>query len=224
MLSSRGFSIDRLRVILGVLSAHNLSLVKNDRLLFDKVNFSLDAHGLLYVKGPNGAGKTSLLRALIGLHEIEQGEVHFLQENTLDCKTQFHQSLVYFGHKLGLNLRLSATENLDFWCKQQEQTCPIDTIYRVLTQLNLVGLEDIPVAHLSAGQQRRVALARFWLKDSASLWVLDEPFTALDSNGIDLLTEKILSFLSSGGAVVMTSHQELLFNYPKQELVLEYRI
>jgi heme exporter protein A len=224
MLSSRGFGIDRLRVILGVLSAHNLSLIKNDRLLFDKVNFSLDGHGLLYVKGPNGAGKTSLLRALIGLNEIEEGEVRFLQQNVLQCKTHFHQNVVYFGHKLGLNLRLSATENLDFWCKQQEQVCSIDTIYSVLTNLNLVGLEDLPVGHLSAGQQRRVALARLWLKNSASLWVLDEPFTALDSNGIDLLIKKILSFLDSGGAIVMTSHQELQFNYPKQELVLEYRI
>jgi heme exporter protein A len=224
MLSSRRLYFTFLRANLGVLSAHNLSVVKNDRLLFDKVNFCLDAHGLLYVKGPNGAGKTSLLRVLIGLGEAEEGEVQFLQQNIVYHKVSFHQQLVYFGHKLGLNLRLSAAENLNFWCKQQEQVCSLNEIYTVLAQLNLVGLEDIPVAHLSAGQQRRVALARLWLKSRATIWILDEPFTALDSNGISLLTEKFLSFLRGGGAVIMTSHQELQFDYPKQELVLEYRI
>lgn len=209
---------------MGVLSAHNLSVVKNDRLLFDKVNFSLEAHGLLYVKGPNGAGKTSLLRVLIGLLEAEEGEVRFLQQTMQGNRAQFHHQLVYFGHKLGLNMQLSATNNLAFWCEQQEQACSLSEIHNVLALLNLVGLEDIPLGHLSAGQQRRVALARLWLKKRAKLWVLDEPFTALDSIGISLITEKFLSFLHQGGAVVMTSHQELQFDYPKQELILEYRI
>ena len=97
-------------------------------------------------------------------------------------------------------------------------------IYRVLGVLGLVGLEDIPVNNLSAGQQRRVALARFWLKTSAEVWILDEPFTALDVQGIGLLNERIVAHLEQGGCVVMTSHQALEVNYPTQELVLEYRI
>lgn len=224
MLLSPSFHISLLGLNLSVLSAHNLSVVKNDRLLFDKVNLSIARHGLLYVKGPNGAGKTSLLRALIGLLEVEEGHVQFLQQDVTHNKMPFHQQMVYFGHKLGLNLRLSATENLIFWCQQQQQDCTRSAIYSILAQLDLVGLEDIPVAHLSAGQQRRVALARLWLKKNAILWILDEPFTALDSSGIALLTENIMRFLKTGGAVIMTSHQELQFDYPKQELVLEYRI
>lgn len=209
---------------MSVLSADNLSVVKNDRLLFDKVNFTLAAHGLLYVKGPNGAGKTSLLRAITGLLETEDGGVYFLNQKVALQRTLFHQQLVYFGHKLGLNLRLSALENLVFWCEQQNIQVSQDDIYDILGELSLVGLEDVPVGHLSAGQQRRVALARLWLKTAASLWVLDEPFTALDSNGIALLTKKVMDFLHAGGAVIMTSHQELQIEYPRQELVLEYRI
>ena len=224
VLSSRHFVTVGLRKILVVLSAHELSVVKSDRLLFDKVNFSVEPAGLVYVKGPNGAGKTSLLRVLSGLVEPEQGEVRFADQKLAKVREQFHHSLVYFGHKLGLNLRLSAIENLHFWCQQQQQACDIEQLYAVLGQLQLVGLEDVPVGQLSAGQQRRVALSRLWLKSSARLWILDEPFTALDQQGIQLLSAKLGAFLAAQGSVIMTSHQELEFDYPRQELALEYRI
>ena len=223
LLSARLF-FHILRDTLVVLSAHDLSVVKSDRLLFDKLNFSVEQGGLLYVKGPNGAGKTSLLRVLCGLLDSESGEVNFKQQAIHSVSSSFHHQLVYFGHKAGLNLRLSAIENLDFWCKQHEQNVSIEQIYQTLAELQLVGLEELPIGHLSAGQQRRVALARLWFKSSACLWILDEPFTALDTSGISLLMNKIADFLHSGGAVVMTSHQDLELDYPKQELVLEYRI
>jgi heme exporter protein A len=88
----------------------------------------------------------------------------------------------------------------------------------------LVGLEDLPVGNLSAGQQRRVALARFWLKKTATLWILDEPFTALDVDGIALLSKRLREHLAQQGTVIMTSHQVLDIDYPTKELVLEYRI
>jgi heme exporter protein A len=223
LLSARLF-FHFLRDTLVVLSAHDLSVIKSDRLLFDKVNFSVEQGGLLYVKGPNGAGKTSLLRVLCGLLDSETGKVSFKQQDILTQRSEFHHQLVYFGHKAGLNLRLSAIENLTFWCQQHEQSVSVEQIYQTLAQLQLVGLEDVPVGHLSAGQQRRVALTRLWFKTSATLWVLDEPLTALDTHGISLLIHKIASFLHSGGAVVMTSHQDLELDYPTQELVLEYRI
>lgn len=207
-----------------VLSAQNLSVIKSDRLLFDKINFSVEQGELLYVKGPNGAGKTSLLRALVGLLQPEEGRVYYGETNIDKSPALFYQNLVYFGHKSGLNLRLSAIENLQFWCRQQLQNTTLSEIYGILALLNLVGLEDVPVGHLSAGQQRRVALCRLWLKRSATLWVLDEPFTALDKQGINTLITQMTSFLSRGGAVIMTSHQDLDFAYPKQELALEYRI
>lgn len=209
---------------MAVLSVTNLSIVKRDRLLFENLNFAVKQGGLLYVKGQNGAGKTSMLRVLAGLVAADSGEVYFSQQNIQDCRAIYHQHLVYFGHKLGINQTLSAVENLQFWCKQHHVSISVDTIYDTLTQLNLVGLEDIPVANLSAGQQRRVALARFWFKRDAKLWILDEPFTALDTQGIDLLSNQITQFLSGGGAVVMTSHQSLRIDYPTDELTLEYRI
>jgi heme exporter protein A len=209
---------------LAVISVTNLSVVKRDRLLFENLNFVVEQGCLLYVKGQNGAGKTSMLRVLAGLVEADCGEVSFLQQNIKDCRENYHQHLVYFGHKLGINLTLSAVENLQYWCKQHQVVISVDTIFYTLAQLNLVGLEDIPVANLSAGQQRRVALARFWFKQNAKLWILDEPFTALDTQGIELLSKQITAFLSDGGAVVMTSHQALRIDYPTDELTLEYQI
>ena len=207
-----------------VLCVTDLSVVKRDRLLFENLNFAVEQGSLLYVRGQNGAGKTSMLRVLAGLVDADSGEVYFCQQNIKDCRETYHQHLVYFGHKLGVNLTLSALENLQYWCKLHQVTISDDIIFQTLAQLNLVGLEDIPVASLSAGQQRRVALARFWFKHNAKLWILDEPFTALDTQGIELLSKQITQFLGAGGAVVMTSHQALRIDYPINELTLEYRI
>lgn len=209
---------------MALLSVTNLSVVKRDRLLFENINFAVEKGGLLYVKGQNGAGKTSMLRVLAGLVSADSGEVCFSQQNIQTNRESYYQNLVYFGHKLGINQTMSAVENLQFWCNQHQVSTSIETIFSTLLQLNLVGLEDIPVANLSAGQQRRVALARFWLKPNAQLWILDEPFTALDTQGIDLLSKQITKFLNSGGAVIMTSHQRLDLDYPTDELTLEYRI
>ncbi|WP_339722900.1 cytochrome c biogenesis heme-transporting ATPase CcmA [uncultured Paraglaciecola sp.] len=209
---------------MAVLSVTNLSVVKRDRLLFENINFAVQQGDLLYVKGQNGAGKTSMLRVLAGLVTADSGEVFFSQQNIQSYRENYHKNLVYFGHKLGINQTLSAVENLQYWCKQHQVAISVETIFSTLVQLNLVGLEDIPVANLSAGQQRRVALARFWFKESAKLWILDEPFTALDTQGIDLLTKQITKFLRGGGAVIMTSHQALRLDYPTEELTLEYRI
>ena len=207
-----------------VLDVTNLSVVKRDRLLFENLNFAVEQGALLYVKGQNGAGKTSLLRVLAGLVVADSGTVHFCQQDIKDHREIYHQNLVYFGHKLGINLTLSALENLQFWCRQHQVNISVESIFSTLAELNLVGLEDIPVANLSAGQQRRVALARFWFKQDAKLWILDEPFTALDTQGIALLSKQITQFLGAGGSVVMTSHQTLRLDYPTDELILEYRI
>jgi heme exporter protein A len=209
---------------LAVLHVTNLSVVKRDRLLFENLNFAVEQGILLYVKGQNGAGKTSMLRVLAGLVDADSGEVYFCLQNIKDCRENYHHNLVYFGHKLGINLTLSAVENLQYWCKQHQVVMSIDTIFYTLAQLNLVGLEDIPVNNLSAGQQRRVALARFWFKQDAKLWILDEPFTALDTQGIELLSKLITKFLAGGGSVIMTSHQALRLDYPTEELTLEYLI
>jgi heme exporter protein A len=224
LLRITAISYKKARIHLAVISVTNLSVVKRDRLLFERLNFAVEQGSLLYVKGQNGAGKTCMLRVLAGLVDADTGEVYFSQQNIKDYRENYHQNLIYFGHKLGINQNLSAVENLQYWCKQHQVSISDDTIFHTLAQLNLVGLEDIPVANLSAGQQRRVALARFWLKHNAKLWILDEPFTALDTQGIELLSKHITQFLGRGGAVVMTSHQALRVDYPTDELTLEYRI
>lgn len=205
-------------------SARDLSVSKRDRLLFDKVNLSVDQAELLHVKGPNGAGKTSLLRVLSGLVRADQGHVYFKHQDIQQNREGFNRNLMYLGHLLGINRTLNAVENLAFWCKQHNVQLQPQEIFEVLGQLGLVGLEDIAVHNLSAGQQRRVALARFWLKKDAVIWILDEPFTALDVQGIELLNRRILWQLERGGGVIITSHQALALDYPIKELTLEYLI
>lgn len=192
-------------------------------MLFDQVNLKLQAGSLLYVKGPNGAGKTSLLRVLAGLVPPDEGQVLYNEIPLPDENSGYASELIYFGHKLGINNTLSAVENLRFWCQLNKTKCDLEKIYSVLANLNLVGLEDIPAGNLSAGQQRRVALARVWLKPQAKVWILDEPFTALDTQGIAVLSAKLEAFLAQGGTIIMTSHQALQVNCPTEELELEYR-
>ena len=208
------------------LQAVDVSCVRRDRLLFSNINVSLSAGDLIYLSGPNGAGKTSLLRLLVGFVEPSSGTVTFEQASIQDQSVQraLNKALVYIGHKSAVNPYASAIENSQFWCEQQGIEISLSTIMNILTKLGLVGLEDIPCGQLSAGQNRRVALARLWFKTGAKFWILDEPFTALDVDGIKLVEEKISHFLSSGGAVLMTSHQVLSHITDWQELNLEYQI
>ncbi|GAA0855903.1 cytochrome c biogenesis heme-transporting ATPase CcmA [Aliiglaciecola litoralis] len=209
---------------MALLSGHNLSCVKQDRLLFDNLDFSVAASELLYIRGQNGAGKTSLLRIIVGLTDATTGQVDYQGQNIRTVNDQFHQELVYIGHKPGLNHTLSAIENLSFWCQLHNLPHCEHELMDILALLGLVGLEDIPVRQLSAGQQRRAALARLWLKSDAKIWVLDEPFTALDVQGIELLRQRVIGHLGQGGAVIITSHQQLDIDYKTSELMLEYRI
>lgn len=207
---------------MSVLLAQHLVCEKSDRQLFSNINIELSSGQLLYVTGENGAGKTSLLRILVGLSAPAGGSV---QINGFDVQKDINsasQGLLYFGHKQGISQLLSAIENLQFWCQQHGVNTSEQVINEVLAELGLTGLEDIAVKNLSAGQQRRVALAKLWLKQDAILWVLDEPFTALDVQLIADLEAKITLFLNSGGVVVMTSHQKLNIDYPTSKLHLDY--
>jgi len=206
------------------LYASGLTCIKRDRILFEDFSLRLNAGELVYLRGPNGAGKTSLLRILTGLSSPDSGDVAFNGENICHSASCYNKNLIYLGHKSGLSGALSAIDNLRFWCAQHGVADKVDTIYPTLESLGLVGLEDVPVRFLSAGQQRRVALSRLWLKP-APLWVLDEPFTALDAAGVLLLERKFNYHVASGGMIITTSHQPLSSEAGEHRCVeLEYRL
>lgn len=206
-----------------IIAAQHLSCEKQDRILFQDLDLSVDSGELVMLKGENGAGKTSLLRILIGLSVPSKGSVVINTHNVhIDINSATAQ-LVYVGHKLGLSGLLSATENLSFYLDMIGQAnLHTQDILKILSMLGLDGLEDLALKNLSAGQQRRVSLAKLWLHQSANVWILDEPFTALDSATCALLETRIEHFLQNGGAVIMTSHQTTNIKHKTREFELEY--
>lgn len=202
------------------LKAQALSCIKRDKLLFSNLALVVNSGEMLVVAGPNGAGKTSLLRILAGLSEPESGDVFWEEQNIDSTESDYKQSLIYIGHKLGFSINLTALENLRFWTEQRDQSVTDANIIDVLDELALVGMEDVLVRQMSAGQQRRVALARLWLTP-AKIWILDEPLTALDKFGIQLLQAKMKSHINDGGMIISTSHQQFADDIPVRVLALE---
>lgn len=204
-----------------ILAAEALSCVRQDRVLFENLNFQLSAGQVLYIQGKNGAGKSSLLRLLGGLSSPEDGQILFHGKPLSAVAEHFAEQLLFIGHQSGIHPQLTALQNLAFWSALTAQQ-PADP-YQLLGSLGLAGLEDIPCFMLSAGQQRRVSLARLWFT-TKPLWILDEPFTSLDQQLIAKLEQHFLQHLASGGVIVLTSHQALSASYPElQALELEYR-
>ncbi len=209
------------RGIVNVVELRDISCEKQNRQLFSDLNLVVNKGELVLLRGENGAGKTSLLRILVGLSQPQDGSVLFCGD-VLDSSDDVIRSLIYVGHKPGNNPTLSALTNLKFWAAQRQLDVNNSTILETLEHLQLEGLEDSPTRFLSAGQQRRVALARLWLQIDAKLWVLDEPFTALDVKTVEMLSQHIGEFVSNGGAVIMTSHQAATIKCPQREFTLEY--
>ncbi|ATC81592.1 cytochrome C biogenesis ATP-binding protein CcmA [Pseudoalteromonas agarivorans S816] len=190
--------------------------------MFADLNFSLNSGQIMQLAGPNGAGKTSLLRIVAGFSVPDEGAIFYNQQAITKHYEEYATDLLFIGHKTGVNVQLSALENVRHWLHINGYTNEPD-LYPILAKLGLVGLEDVPVRMLSAGQQRRVALVRLWLSD-AKLWVLDEPFTALDKNGVAFLQQRFSEHLKSGGAILLTTHQDLTTQFENlQTVTLEYR-
>lgn len=202
--------------------ATNLCCIKQDRELFSQLDVDLKAGDVIHVLGENGSGKTSLLRILAGVSQSQGGDIFWNEQSVSDFREEFNRDLLYLGHKLALNVALSAIENLEFWTQIQGLTGFRD-YYQVLGQLGLAGLEDMPVAHLSAGQQRRVSLSRIWLK-TCKLLILDEPFNALDKQSRGVLEAKLKQHTHRGGILILTSHWQLPPDFQAKELFLEYNI
>ncbi len=182
-----------------------LTCVRERRRLFRHLDVELDVGQALYLEGANGSGKTSLLRILSGLSEPRAGTVLWRGENIRDCRLSYYTQLLYLGHNPALKNDLTALENLQFYAQLSRHHGEAE---QALTHLGLRGHENQPIRTLSAGQRRRVALARLWLS-TAQLWLLDEPFTALDRTGVQHLQQRMAEHLAAEGAIVITSHQAI---------------
>ena len=205
-----------------LLHIKSVACIKQERCLFADLNFSLNYGQIMQLAGPNGAGKTSLLRIVAGFSAPDEGAVFYQSRSIYKYYEEYARELLFIGHKTGVNIQLSAIENVKHWLQLNGYINESD-LYKILAKLGLVGLEDVPVRMLSAGQQRRVALARLWLSD-AKLWILDEPFTALDKSGVSFLQQRFVEHLNNGGAILLTTHQDLTEHFNNlQTVTLEYR-
>ena len=191
-----------------MLQARDLACVRGGRKLFSNVSFDLSAGNGLHVRGENGVGKTSLLRLLAGLSKPEAGQVLWNQEWITRQTNQYHGELLFLGHRDALKEELTALENLQIYAALDDIELPVEKALAALWRFGLRGRENLPVNCLSAGQKRRVLMARM-LTRKARLWILDEPFNALDVNATAQLEELMVEHLALGGLLVLTSHQAI---------------
>lgn len=191
-----------------MLSASDLSCVRGDRSLFAGIDFAVEPGEWLHVRGANGSGKTSLLRLLAGLSQPAHGEIRWDGKRVKDDPQAFRAELLYLGHHAAVKEELTALENLQLASELDGDALPRAEAETALQRFGLKGREDLPVRFLSAGQKRRVLLARLVTR-KAKLWVLDEPFTALDTRAVQLLGTLIGEHLGEGGMAVVTSHQAI---------------
>lgn len=190
---------------LPLLRALDLVAIRDGRTLFDGLAVEVAAGEVVRVEGANGAGKTTLLRILCGLDQDFAGRIMFPRAEAAGAP--WRQDVLFLGHLPGLKANLTAGENLA-WLTRLRGRAVRREPSAALESVGLAGYDDVPVAQLSAGQKRRVALARLHLED-APLWVLDEPFTAIDRDGVAALEVLLGRHAAAGGAVLVTTHHAL---------------
>lgn len=175
--------------------------------LFNPLSFSVGGGEVVQIAGPNGAGKTTFLRAMCGLFSEWSGEFRWKGTALRSPSYDMRSEILYLGHQPGVKASLTARENLEWTFGVQGRRFP-GSVEAALERVGLAGYEDFACHQLSAGQVRRVALARLYVTD-APIWVLDEPFTAIDRKGVANFETLILAHASNGGSVLLTTHQPL---------------
>lgn len=190
-----------------MLEIRNVTCIRDERVLFEQLSFTISSGELIQIEGQNGAGKTTLLRIIAGLGYADEGDIYWNGESIKKNREEFHSDLLFLGHHTGVKRELTAFENLAFY-QSMHSNYNEEAIWDALARVGLAGREDVAAGQLSAGQQRRVALARLWLSNH-KLWVLDEPLTAIDKQGVKVLEQLFMSHAKQGGIVLLTTHQDL---------------
>ncbi|MGJ0516782.1 MAG: cytochrome c biogenesis heme-transporting ATPase CcmA [Methylomicrobium sp.] len=186
------------------LAGVDLSCIRDDRVLFDALNFTVHAGQVLLLEGKNGSGKTSLLRILCGFREADAGRVLWCGEDIDDSR--YYMDMAYVGHLDGIKKELTVLENLNVSLALGRPGR--FSIADALEKVHLTGYDDVPAQSLSAGQKRRLSLARLLITGNR-LWILDEPFTSLDKAGIALIESLMREHCAEGGMIVLTSHHDI---------------
>lgn len=191
-----------------MLEVTDLACARGEHQLFSGLSFTLSAGELMQVQGENGRGKTTLLRTLCGFTQAFAGEIHWQGVKITELEEAYSADIIYLGHLNAIKDELSALENLRISCALSGGKVNDAAAIAALRRMGLRGRETFPVRVLSQGQRRRVALARLLLSN-ATLWILDEPLTALDVDAVSLMQEIIGEHLLKHGMVIYTTHQAL---------------
>ncbi|MEH6403303.1 MAG: heme ABC exporter ATP-binding protein CcmA [Sneathiella sp.] len=186
------------------LTAVNLRCIRQDRVIFTDLGFSLKAGEILWVQGKNGAGKSSLLRMIAGLLKPASGEIQWQGTSVTEDPDGYQNQFQYIGHQEALKPVLSARENLQFWADYSGNR----DVSAALTQFELEKIADSPVGIMSAGQKKRTNLARL-ISSPAPLWILDEPVSSLDTHYINLFKQQLEKHVAVGGMALLATHQDL---------------
>lgn len=189
-----------------VLEANGLACIRDTNVLFENLSLCVQSGQVLVIEGKNGSGKTSLLRILTGIRQQDEGKVTWNGEDISQLATGYRQVMAYMGHQDGIKQELTAFENLQL--TRIYGKISDTSLDEVLEKTGLAAQADTYASNLSAGQRRRLAIARLLLTDCC-LWLLDEPLTTLDTSGIKLFENLLKQHIACGGIAVLSSHHDI---------------